>query len=247
MTDTLLYIDDYFQQQLPETERQIFEKRCEEDTAFAAEVASYISVRMALKQELLQKKQTAWSNENVTETIPVVPINTAKKIVTTQWLYYAAAACLLITISVYFFTKKPLPQQLSADYINKNFMQLSQSMNGANDSLQLGMAAYNKKDYNQALPIFENIYKNHPEKTDAKKYAGYVSLITKQYDKALQQFQSLADIEGLYSNPGLFLKAITLLQRNNEDDATQAKEILKQVIQKNLKGKQEAEVWLTKM
>ena len=94
---------------------------------------------------------------------------------------------------------------------------------------------------------FENIYKNHPEKTDAKKYAGYVSLITKQYDKALQQFQSLADIEGLYSNPGLFLKAITLLQRNTADDATQAKEILKQVIQKNLEGKQEAEVWLTKM
>lgn len=246
MTDTLSYIDDYFQQQLPDAERRIFETRCAEDTAFAGEVAFYITSRQALKDELLATKQTAWKEASKANK-PVDAIVVSKKSPVTRWLAYAAAACIALLAVFFFFNKKESAQQLANDYIEKNCTQLSQTMDAGNDSLQLGIAAYNKKEYSTALFIFENIAQTHPEKTDAKKYAGYVSLVTRNYDKAIQQFDSLSGIKDLYSNPGLFLKAITLLQRNKAGDAVQAKEILQQIVKEDAGNKQFAEELLKKM
>ena len=246
MTDTLSYIDDYFQQQLTEDEKHIFEKRCAEDTAFAGEVAFYITTRQVLKEELLQQKQASRKKE--------AKMNTAAETITVHkksnfpaWLRYAAAACIILAVASYFFFSRESPQQFASNYITKNLTQLSQTMDAGGDSLQLGIAAYNRKDYGSALLIFEHISQSHPEKADAKKYAGYVCLLTGNYDKAVNQFQALADIKLPYSNPGLFLKAITLLKRNNPGDAAQAKGVLQQIVKEGLAEKQEAEDLLKKM
>jgi anti-sigma factor RsiW len=50
MSDTLDYIDDYFNGKLTPAEKRAFENKCEVDPAFAEEVAFVISVRDGLKQ-----------------------------------------------------------------------------------------------------------------------------------------------------------------------------------------------------
>jgi tetratricopeptide (TPR) repeat protein len=153
--------------------------------------------------------------------------------------------CLAVAL-VYFFTSSDTPQKFADNYIKNNYSQLSQNMDASTDSLQQGIAAYNKKDYDKALLLFQNVYNTHPDNSDAKKYIGFVHLVRKDYDKALVHFDELAQKKGLFSNPGLFLKALTLLERNKENDKATAKKLLEQVMQENLEGKKEAEDWLKK-
>ena len=92
----------------------------------------------------------------------------------------------------------------------------------------------------------KSLAKNNPTNSEAKKYAGIVSLRLNNYDKALEYFTMLATDTGLYSNPGKFYKAITLLKRNKDGDKEAAKLLLEEVRDENLEGKNEAEEWLEK-
>ena len=53
-------------------------------------------------------------------------------------------------------------------------------------------------------------------------------------------------LKNKYSNPGMFLKAVTLLMRNEQDDKAQAKLLLEQVVNKNEEGSKTALEWLKK-
>jgi hypothetical protein len=242
MKETLEYIDAYFQNTLSPEEKKFFEKRCIEDNDFAQEVAFYVTSRQVIREELLQQKKEQWKGSNAD--YKKISSATIKKINFNAWLPYAAAASVLLAIVLYFFNGNNSPQQLAGTYINQNLMHISLTMDGSRDSMTQAIEAYNKKDYDKALNLFGTIYNDYPLNTDAKKYEGFVYLIKKDYNKALQEFDELANIKGLYSNPGLFLKALTLLQRNTEGDKEQARQLLKEVVQQNLEGSKEAEKWL---
>ena len=64
--------------------------------------------------------------------------------------------------------------------------------------------------------------------------------------KALEYFQELARYV-LYTNPGLFYQALTLLKRNQPGDKEQAKQFLQQVIDRHLDGDETAREWVKKL
>lgn len=228
------YIEAYFEKQLSGAERKQFEERCVQDRVFAKEVAFYISSREAIRQELLEQKKVLWASGAVN----------SRKMTIRIWLPYAAAACVILFFALYFLYSSSAPERMASKYIQENLSQLSQSMDASPDSLQQGIAAYNNKDFNTALQLFENLYKSHPENNNALKYAGLVYLSIKNYDKAIRMFDELAGKKGLYSNPGLFYKAIALLQRNKGTDEDQAKQLLEKVVSQQSDGSTEAVKWL---
>ena len=244
MTPTLEYIESYFQGELPENEQKAFEQRCEQDTAFAEEVAFYVSSRQAIRQLLLDQKKQTWEPESVKEEkIPFIP--PARKSFIQQWLPYTAAACLLLVIGTFIFENNTSPSQLADTYIQNEITYIHPLMGSGDDSLQRAIGDFNNKQYDKALPVFEALASNHPEIVDAIKYAGFVYLLKQDYDKALERFDMLANKQ-IFSNPGLFYKAVTLLERNKEADKEKAKELLQQVRDHNLDGKVKAEAWLKK-
>ncbi|MEJ7680067.1 MAG: hypothetical protein WKG06_19845 [Segetibacter sp.] len=92
-----------------------------------------------------------------------------EKISFRKWLPYAAAACILFAAAlVYLLTNLETPRSFANTYIKNNYKQLSQNMDASTDSLQQGIAAYNKEDYNKALLLFKNVYEAHPDNSDAK-------------------------------------------------------------------------------
>ena len=243
MTPTLEYIESYFQGELPEQEQKAFEQRCEQDTAFAEEVAFYVSSRQAIRQLLLDQKKQTWEPEAIKEEkIPFIPL--ARTSFIQKWLPYTAAACLLLVIGTVFFENSISPHQLADAYIQKEVVYIHPLMGSGEDSLQRAIGDYNNKQYDKALPVFEALAGNHPEIVDARKYAGFVYLLKQEYDKALESFDKLANIQPLHSNPGLFYKAVTLLERNKEADKEKAKELLQLVVKNKQAGAQQAEKWL---
>jgi tetratricopeptide (TPR) repeat protein len=120
-------------------------------------------------------------------------------------------------------------------------------MSSRADSMQMGLKLYNEGKFPEALQQFETIIQSDTANFTAKKYAGIVSLRLREYDKALLYFKQLETYTDLYANPALFYQALTLMERNRTDDAAKAKQLLEQVVQNDLEGKEVAEEWLKKL
>lgn len=239
------YIESYFQNTLSNEERAEFEKKCETDELFAKEVAFYLTARQVLREELLAQKQQQWKEvaaEEETEETPVISIS--KKSTLLRWVSYAAAACLLIVISVFLFEAQTSTQRLASNYI-KDY-DFGVTMDASHDSLQLGIQAFQKKDYTKALGYFEGVAERNPTNSEAKINTGLAYLQLNNYENALQEFDEVAKMEGLFYNPGEFLKAVALIKRNKTGDEAAAKTLLQKVVNENKGGSEEAKEWLKK-
>ena len=84
------------------------------------------------------------------------------------------------------------------------------------------------------------------QNSDAKKYTGLTYLQQGNYDKAIEQFDALSNMK-LFSNPGDFLKAVSLLERNSPGDKEAAKKLLQKVANNKEEGSEKAQDWLTKL
>lgn len=238
MLDTLDYIESYFAGRCTDAERQQFEERCVRDEAFAQEVALYIQSRQVIKEELLAAKKAAWA--------PAGPKRQRPGLVRTLYIASAAAA-VVVLFCLYLVTRSATPRQLAGDYVRTHYDQLSQTLDGTRDSLALGITAYNHRAFDQALDLFTALAHDHAGNTDARLYSGLTYLRLKNYDQALHEFDTLANMSSLYSNPGPFLKAVTLLERNAAGDRETARVLLQDVVRRNLDGSREAAVWLKKI
>lgn len=155
----------------------------------------------------------------------------------------SAAACLLIVVAAIFYLKSDSPQQMASEYTAEHLLYISTTMSDASDSLRLGIAAYNSKDYDNAGRIFGSIAQKEGS-AEAIKNLGLTYLASGQYDKALDQFDMLAKRDDVYVNAGPFYKAVTLMMRSAPGDDEGAKEILREVVQKQLPGHKVASGWL---
>jgi tetratricopeptide (TPR) repeat protein len=243
MIEDLEYIERYFLNTLSAGERQLFEKRCEDDPKFAREVSLYIQMRAGLKHTLIDEKKNEFIKiyrNKEPKTMPVL----------TPWssgiMRYAiaAAACALIFLSWILFVRSDSPKELADGYVKEELASLSATMSDGSDSLQQGIAAYNAKEYDQAQAIFRALAQNKKHAVEATKNLGLTFLVRKEYDNALEQFDALSDNDSLYANPGPFYKAVTLMQRSGPGDEEAAKLILQDVVTRQLPGYKVASGWL---
>lgn len=237
------YIENFFQGELSQEETQVFEAKCENDPTFAEEVSLYITMREGLKTALYNQKKKEFDDlyaelsENASASQPIM-----RKLV--PYVSAAAAACVLIFFAWLFYWQGPSPQQMANNYIDENLQTLSLTMGDSQDSLQMGIAAFNQKDYESAETIFQQLAQHEEVSAEAVKNLGLTYLVTEQYDKALAQFDTLSAYTNLYDNPGLLYKAITLMKRNTDNDKEEARQILEKIIEQQLSGSQEAQEWI---
>lgn len=243
--NNITYIDDYFNNPNTEEQKKVFEQRIMEDMDFAKEVAFYITTTGIIKEQIIQQKKLRFKEIYQAQklvTAKIIPLKTV-------WRYIAAASVVAVIILFSWLLNKDRSsaQQLADKYVQKNFITMGVTMGSKQDSLQTGLNLLNEGKLTAALSQFENMIKNDSTDAFAKKNAGIVSLRLKKYDIAIQYFTSLEADTSLYSNPGKFYKAITLLERNKMDDEAHAKTLLEAVVTQNLEGKETAIQWLRQL
>jgi tetratricopeptide (TPR) repeat protein len=116
---------------------------------------------------------------------------------------------------------------------------------GVNDSLQEGRRLYNEGRYDSALRQFESMIQRDTANYLLKNYIGITYLKLGNYEKALQYFKQFEN-DTLFSNPSQFNQALTLLKRNLPGDKQKARELLQQIRDNELEGKEFAQKWLDK-
>jgi len=234
-------IEDYFQKQLSDSEREQFEKDLKTNPEFAESVAFYLMVKSeaekSARDKKLAEKHLQWQN-----LVADKPDTRIRKLV-----YYAAAAIILIAFGLgwYFLNANVKSrEELANVYVHENFSILAVQMDGEIDSLQQAINAYNNGEYGSAENRIDAILASDPKNAEAQKLAGIVSLRLKNYDKAITCFHKLGEQKDLFSNPGKFYEAIALIQRGLPLDKKAADRLLGEVIDGNLEGKEEAVKWV---
>ena len=239
------YIDAFFNQTLSDTEAKRFEQMLVEDKEFAGEVAFYLSAKQALKEHL-EKEKKEWFKQLLTNNNSV-SVAKEQGEVRKMWFYRAGAVAAFILLgffSWYLFFPQSIPVQTRAEsYIKEHLKTLPVTMGTNPDSIQLGLKLYNEGHLEAARDIFESVIQNDTNNYSGKKYLGIVYLRLANYDKALLYFQ-LLESYSLYSNPANFYQALTLMKRNLPGDKATAKQLLQQVVDKNLEGKSAAQQFL---
>ncbi len=238
------YINAYFDKNLSPDEMRQFDQKIQDDPVFADEVAFYCSSLSALKDQMNEEKKKRF--REIYNTEELLKENKPPVVFMRRWLKVAAVAAviLIILMAGWFWWPQPTPKEMADKYIKENFNELPVTM-GNENSLQKGKNLYNDNKPAEALEQFETILKTDTGNTEAKKYAGIVSLKLKQYDKALEYF---SDVEKttLHTNPGKFYHALTLMKRGNPVDMLKAKQLLHEVLENDLAEKRTAEEWLGK-
>jgi tetratricopeptide (TPR) repeat protein len=246
MENNLEYIDNYFGGNLGPDETKQFDQRIVEDRDFAEEVAFYLSAKQASTEEVTGQKKE-WFRQ-LADQHASFPIRKRITFVRKLWTYAAVAAVIICIFFAWYLTsiKPTLPQQMAKEYIEKNLRTLPVTMGTEKDSIQDGLRLYNGNQLDSSLKLFENIIQRDSSNFSVKNYAGIVYLRLENYDKALAYFQDLEKYTSLYSNPATFYHALTLMKRNQPGDKQTARQLLQQVVQNDLEGKETAKQWLKK-
>ena len=245
MNTDLETIENYLTGQLSADERTQFEAILRTDPAVADALAFYVLAQHTAKVDAHAQRQQRQAELNGLRRQPA-PSQWAAPM---QWV--AAASVVLLLGLGWFFLRDTSGStdaaQLAEAYVTQNFDQLPTTMDGGSaDSLKQGIGLYNDKKFAEAEDIFQDVLIAQPDNDRALKFAGIVALRQQKYDVAIERFHRLSERTDLVSNPGTFLEAIALLQRNLPMDKSQAKKLLEEVISKNLEGKAEAQRLLDK-
>ncbi len=245
MIDTLEYIDRFFKGDLSPEEKLQFEQRIQEDPSFAAEVAFYAGAMQTISNDIAEEKKKRFK-----EIYQADKRGAVSRPVRKLWPYMAAAAVVVGVILggylLFFRTPSSSPQQLADAFMKEELQSIGVEMSPNQDSLQQGKNLYNEGKIDEALQRFESLVEYDSSNIEATKLAGIASLRLQQYDKALNYFIKLENYPGLYANPGKFYHALTLLNRNQAGDEEAAKQLLQQVVEKDLDKREVAEEWLKK-
>jgi tetratricopeptide (TPR) repeat protein len=248
-------IENYFSGNQDPSQVRAFENRIVSDPPFAEEVAFYLSVH-SLAREIYQseKKQQfkqLYQKSQATETSTAHASNRPaltnyRSIPVRRLIYYTAAAATITGIFLAIYSYAPsTPHQFATKYEKEELRRLNVTMGVPKDSVQISLNFYNTGQSDRALAVFERMFQKDSTDYRFRQYAGLAALRLKDYDKAMRYFKKL-ETYSLQSNPGLFYQAITLMDRNQPGDTDTAKQLLQQVVDKDLEGKETAQEWLSK-
>jgi tetratricopeptide (TPR) repeat protein len=240
----LEYIDDYFKGELPADETERFENKIAGEPAFAGEVAFYLSVLQAAKELSAEEKVRRFREIYLQQGNTGTQASPVRRL----WPRIAVAAIVAgIIFGLFIFTRPASPQQLADHYIQQHFQNLAVTMSSRENSMQTGLRLNNEGKLAAALEQFEKILQSDTADFTAKENAGIVSLRMENYDKALDYFRQLEKYTGNYTNPAKFYEALTHMKRNRPGDEQQAKQLLQQVVENDLEGKDDAALLLKKL
>ncbi len=237
-------IESYFGKTLTGEERAQFEKEMRENPLLAGEVAFYLATRKAqaegARQEMLEARHAEWQRLMEDEDDAKDEGSRPLKL---WWAAAAAVAALAIGLAWYLNSSGPSYERLAHEYVSTELQTVNVRMDGTADSLQLAARLFNDGSLEEARRVTDGLLAKDPDHAETKKLAGIVSLRMKDYDKAIEHFQQLGAREDLFSNPGKFYEALARLERNGPGDKEKAEELLKEVLEKGLEGKEVVETW----
>lgn len=138
-------------------------------------------------------------------------------------IYYRIAAVLLIGLSLLLYpvTQKPQHEILFDNYFEP-YPNIISITRGENSEVRLkqGLVEYEFENYDEAIPIFEQVIRSAPENVTAQFYLGVSRLCLNQTDQAMARFQSVIQYgNNSFVEPAQWYLGLAALKSGNLDQA----------------------------
>ena len=142
------------------------------------------------------------------------------------YLYAAILTILIITtIGVFFFGSDTNSQLYASYYSPKDVPSIV--TRGDETALNLGAAAFQNKEYAEAMKVFENYLNSEANfNPSVYIYTGLSNLELGQHTEAISEFDKLINSNSIDSSKGLWFKALAYLKMDQTEDAKQVLEII---------------------
>jgi tetratricopeptide (TPR) repeat protein len=244
-------ISQYLDGELTGEALTAFEKQMQEDAELAAEVNIYRTIESDQSFNILNKAEKEKLAASLTGlTKDYFKKNEAKVIGINRWWYAAAAVAATVVFILILrpFGGETFDNEKLFAYYSKNIESLSAGERGAdNDTLILqAINLFNKKDYEQSLPLLKKILTSKPNETDLIIATGICYLQTNHPDSAIKIFDRVANGNTVYKSEAIWYKALALLKENkpeecykvleslpaDADNIKEAKELMKKIKEK---------------
>ncbi|WP_396153226.1 tol-pal system YbgF family protein [Flavobacterium sp.] len=215
-------LNKYFEQQLSEEEKVLFESLLQNDSEFAKEVAYQKNVKKAITlNERKALKQTLQSFEN----------NKKENKNNSQFWYIAGVFLLFFGGLAWFQFMKDSPEQLYQEYYQSYPNVVAPTVRGDNERNLKSDAfyEYDSGNYQKSLELFSKIYAD--EEVDYALFYQAMSLMElNRYDEAIATFDQFKTSDNNAFSPFVkWYKALSYLKINEKEKAIQ---LLKELSEK---------------
>ncbi len=220
-------IERYFEGKLSPSERQAFETRAAQETAFSEEVALQRNIREGLRAvgraRMLSQLEVVEGGMSAYHP-PTQVISFDER--TRQRFYWVAAAALVLLIPVYFLLKANASQD---KLFARHFVPYANTATrSSQDPLSNALEQYRSKNYAKALGILESIESEGDGSDSTLFYKANVHLQLDQPREAVTALQKIPATSAFYDEAQWYL-ALAFLQNN---EPTEAKKIVSEISQK---------------
>lgn len=247
--------EDYLQNKMSAVEIQEFEAQLASNQEFGEAYELYVTIEKDMRNLLASEEEAvllratlqSLSKKHIKSNIGAKrkTVSFFSKNRTLAYASIAATIILLLASYAIFLGLGSEDLHLKATkYYASNLQELGQTMGNGQDTMQLAISHYNKKEYDLAINYFKVLLEKNPSDAEVLKNLGLSLLAKEEYTMALDNFEQLALRKDLFSNSGLFLQALTLLIRDDHGDKEEAKQKLQEVVATQSEGSQVASKWL---
>ena len=133
-----------------------------------------------------------------------------------KWLAIAASVIIVVTAGIYFLSSnKPSSEKLYAEYANHAPVNIQLRGSAADSLAQNAAAAFNKKEYKNALPLLQQYVSLQPDDIQMKFSLAICYLETGKYNEADSIFSTIASGQTAYAASAQWYRALTALKQND--------------------------------
>jgi len=206
-------IDQYLLGHLDPEEKRDFEKRLERDPDFSKTVADHRLLIEGIEEFHLKKEIDRYHREMVFENSRRNPLSV--------WLAIAASVVILIGFSFWALSDT---QSAAQKVFAKNFLPdpgLPTTMGSTSEyEFYSGMVSYKRKDYSEALSLWEPLYSADPKNDTLVYFIGVAYLAKGDTDEAERYLkEAQTQKESIFSEESVYYLALTQLKKNEVKEA----------------------------
>lgn len=201
--------DQYLQDEMTVEEKNSFEKQLAEDPEFASEFETFKNVHLQLETKFGYEEEREAFKENLIK-VSDKHFNKPKVIALKPW-YYGAAAAAVILMGLFFYNYSQKP---SFEDFNHPESAYFTERGNVDAMLKQAETAFNSKEYQKAITLFESILKEN-DTPEIQYFYGVSLLQDNQINKAQNVFSGLKSGTSAYKDKATWNLALVKLKQKN--------------------------------
>jgi tetratricopeptide (TPR) repeat protein len=208
----------YIEKTLDDSEREAFERRLTQESAFAEEFDEFKDIYVVIENRFSSQRASVLKtlkNADVNFRTNEETKHPEKKIIAFKPWKYGIAASILLAIGLFLFNSFSKPTY--SEYASHDIISLT--LRGETDEITKNAeTAFNAEKYNEAVNYFDQLLKETPENISYQYYKAIALIELNKYEEADNLLQRITKSNSVYATKATWQMALSNLKQKRYDE-----------------------------